>query len=198
VAAALAYHRATRQSHAHALPTAPKLRDAPDSMIDADLDAVIARYNEVLDISREDLKALLEDTQLRTYQRKLADIRCSDIMSRQLITVKAGTSVAEAQALFRERRIKALPVVDTAGGIVGIVTPADVVRAGPAAEAVGQIMSRKVRVASVDKHLVELVPLFGSTGHHHIPIIDAAGRLVGIITQSDVVAALCRPGATPG
>jgi len=58
---------------------------------------------------------------------------------------------------------------------------------------VGQIMTRKVRVASVDRHLAELIPLFGSTGHHHIPIVDAGGRLVGIITQSDVVAALCRP-----
>ena len=38
--------------------------------------------------------------------------------------------------------------------------------------------------------LVEEVPLFGSTGHHHIPIIGEGERLVGIITQSDLVAAL--------
>ena len=53
-------------------------------------------------------------------------------------------------------------------------------------------MTRKVRVASVDRHLAELIPLFGGGGHHHIPIIDAGGRLVGVIAPSDVVAALCR------
>jgi CBS domain-containing membrane protein len=36
------------------------------------------------------------------------------------------------------------------------------------------------------------VPLFGSTGHHHIPIVDADQRLVGILTQSDLVAAVFR------
>ena len=67
--------------------------------------------------------------------------------------------------------------------------------AASSAEAVGEVMTRKVRVASVERHLAELIPLFSSTGHHHIPIVDAAGRLVGIVTQSDVVAALSRPEA---
>lgn len=112
-------------------------------------------------------------------------------------------------------------MVDANGGIVGIVTPADFMRAaevdgnegfaqrqrklqgwaagqgaaggtGMPLERVGQIMTRQVRVASVDRHLAELIPLFGSTGHHHIPIVDGGDRLVGIVTQSDVVAALSR------
>ncbi len=57
--------------------------------------------------------------------------------------------------------------------LAGIVTPADF-----------------VRVARVERHLSELIPLFGSTGHHHIPIVGADNRLVGIVTQSDIVAAL--------
>ena len=194
VVVGLAYNRATRRAQLAPYPAATTARDDGDASIDADLDAVIARYNQVLDISRDDLKALLEDTQLRAYQRKLANIRCSDIMSRQLVTVKVATPVPAAWALFREHRIKALPVVDAAGAVVGIVTPADFTRETPPAESVGQIMTRKVRVASVERHLVELIPLFGSTGHHHIPIVDTGGRLVGMITQSDVVAALCRPG----
>ena len=57
-------------------------------------------------------------------------------------------------------------------------------------------MTRQVRVASMDRYLSELIPLFGSTGHHHIPIVDADDRLVGIVTQSDVVAALSQPPIT--
>ena len=59
-------------------------------------------------------------------------------------------------------------------------------------EVVGQIMTRKVQVASADGFLIELAPLFSESGHHHIPIIDSEQRLVGIITQSDLVRALYR------
>jgi CBS domain-containing membrane protein len=37
---------------------------------------------------------------------------------------------------------------------------------------------------------VDLVPLMANSGFHHIPIVDAEDRFVGIITQSDLVAAL--------
>ena len=59
-------------------------------------------------------------------------------------------------------------------------------------EVVGQIMTRQVRVASADRHVVELMPLFSEGGHHHIPIIGEKNKLVGIITQSDFVKALHR------
>jgi len=223
VAVGMAYNPATRRSYPHRqLPAAATAaRDAEANAIDADLDAVLARYNQVLDISRDDLKALLADTQLAAYQRKLAQLRCSDIMSRKLITVGHQTPLQQAWTLFREHRIKALPVVDTSGGIVGIVTPADFMRAAEAQagdgfdarlrmlrawggdsgntppKVVGTIMTRQVRVASMHRYLSELIPLFGSTGHHHIPIVDGDDRLVGIVTQSDVVAALSQPQPQP-
>jgi CBS domain-containing membrane protein len=196
VAAGLAWNNLTRRPYP-SRPATPR----PQATIEADLDAVLARHNRVLDISRDELKALLEDTQLQAYQRRLADIRCGDIMSRQLITIGHATPVDEAWPLFRAHRIKALPVVDAQGGLVGIVTPADFTRlqgpaaTDPAGRRVGQIMTRQVRVAGVDRHLVDLIPLFGSTGHHHIPFVDDGQRLVGMLTQSDVVAALCRPAA---
>ncbi len=57
-------------------------------------------------------------------------------------------------------------------------------------EVVGQIMTRQVRVASAARHIVELAPIFTEGGHHHIPIVEADNRLVGIVTQSDFVRAL--------
>ena len=107
-------------------------------------------------------------------------------------------------------------MVDSCFRVVGILTLADFLRAADLdvyegfddklrklvrttrsvysdkPEVVGQIMTRKVQVAGMQQHLVDLVPLFGRTGHHHIPIIGEGERLVGIITQSDLVAALGR------
>ncbi len=223
VAVGIAYNNATRRPYPH-LQLAATGQAVPDGIrqLDADLDAVLARYNQVLDVSRDELKGLLLQTQLRGYDRKLAEVRCGDIMSRELVTVEFGTPLQDAWALLQQRRIKALPVVDRSFRIAGILTLADFLRAAELdvyegfdhklralirstrsvysskPEVVGQIMTRHVRVASSSRHLVDLVPLFGSTGHHHIPIIGEGERLVGMITQSDLVAALGRavqPGA---
>jgi len=51
-----------------------------------------------------------------------------------------------------------------------------------------------VRVASADRPVAELLPIFSEHGHHHIPIIDAENRLVGIVTESDFVRAFYRSG----
>ena len=218
VLAGIVYNNATGRPYPHMqlAPGHSAPSSASDGVLEADLDAVLRHYNQVLDVSRDDLKALLAQTQLRAYERKLAEVRCADIMSRDLVTVQFGTPLQEAWALLRERRIKALPVVDRTGRIAGIVTLADFMRAAnldvyegfdgklrqliratasvysDKPEVVGQIMTRNVRVAGEQRRLVELLALFGSTGHHHIPIIGEGERLVGMITQSDLVAALGR------
>ena len=220
VLAGMAYNNFSgrRYPHMQLAPPAPLRHPGDASSIASDLDAVLTRYDRVLDISRDDLQELIEQTQLQAYQRKLADIRCRDIMSTDVITVEFGTPLEDAWALLRQHRIKALPVVDRVRRIVGIVTLADFMRGADLdrhqgfdqklralirrsglthttkPEVVGQIMARQVRVISQDRHLSDLVPLFGSTGHHHIPVIGEKERLVGIITQSDMVAALCRAG----
>jgi CBS domain-containing membrane protein len=201
-AVGMIYNTATGRAYPHraiAPPAqAPANRDDESQAMDADLDAVLARYNQVLDIGRDDLKALLNSTQLQGYQRRLDSLLCADLMSSPPITLRPGTPLDQAWALFGEHRIKALPVVDARGAIVGIVTRADFVRAAAGMPGVvGEIMTRRVRVASMQRHLAELIPLFGSSGHHHIPIVDGGDRLVGIVTQSDVVAALARLGTPP-
>lgn len=217
VLAGIAYNNATRRPYPHMqLSPVRGPASSQEQLLDADLDAVLAHYNQVLDVSRDDLKALLAETRLRAYDRKLAEVRCADIMSRKLITVTFDTPLREAWALLRTHRIRALPVVDSSFGVVGIITLADFLRAADldayegfdgklrkliratrriyskTPEVVGQVMTRNVQVAGMQQHLVDLVPLFGTTGHHHIPIIDEEERLVGIITQSNLVAALGR------
>ena len=214
--AGIGYNNITRRRYPHAQQAVAQVGSGATRAADTDLDEVLARYNQVLDISRDDLQTLLAETQLRAYDRKLTELRCEDIMSRQLVTVEFGTPLQEAWALLRERGIKALPVVDRSMRIAGIITLADFLRAAELdlhegfdeklrklirntrrshsskPEVVGQIMTRNVRVASMQRHLVDLVPLFGSTGHHHLPIIGPGERLVGMITQSDLVQALGR------
>ena len=219
VAVGMAYNSATGRRYPHPqLAFAPPMPDGLPRFGTADLDAVLARYNQVLDVPRDDLQSLLQEAELLGYQRRFGALRCADIMSGEVKTVEFGTSLEDAWAMLHQHRIKALPVVDKVRRVVGIVTLADFMRAASLdshagfadrlrgllkptltshsdkPEVVGQIMTRQVRVASADRHIAELVPLFADTGHHHIPIVGAEARLVGILTQSDVVAALSRSG----
>lgn len=214
----LVYNNLTHRAYPHRqLPPA-----AAPSSADKDLDAVLKDYNQVLDISRDDLEMLLSELRARSHQRTLNEVRCADIMSTNLATVEFGDSLQDAWTLLHQRRIKALPVVDKSFRVVGIVTQADFMRAADLnlhaalgdklkkalrstpgmrsskPEVVGQIMTRQVRVAGKEKPLADLLPLFASTGHHHIPIIDGDQRLVGMVTQSDLVAVLGRGPAGRG
>jgi CBS domain-containing membrane protein len=224
VLAGMAYNTATgrRYPHVHVPLRTPGTGSDQSRFSKADIDVVLARYNQVLDISRDDLENLLQETEMEAYRRQLGEIRCADIMSRTLISVEFGTSLQEAWTLIRKHRVKALPVVDKLNRIVGIITLSDFMRHANVdlhegfgerlrefvrrtvtmhsdkPEVVGQIMTRQVRVASEDRHVVELMPLFSDDGHHHIPIIGEKNKLVGIITQSDFVKALhkaVQPGA---
>lgn len=186
----------------------------------ADLEAVLARYNQVLDVPADDLQAIFNEAGLLATNRRLTTLRCADVMTAAVHAVEWGTPLQEAWTLLREHRIKALPVVDRARRVIGIVTLADFMSGASLdlhqdwsarlrrlilptpgthsdkPEVVGQIMSRQVRVASAERPLAELVPLFAATGHHHIPIVGAQARLVGIVTQSDLVRALARIDGT--
>ncbi len=51
-------------------------------------------------------------------------------------------------------------------------------------------MTTDVQAAYVDTPIVALVPLMANSGLHHIPVLDREDRLAGLVTQSDVIAAL--------
>ena len=130
---------------------------------------------------------------MQAYRRRMGTERCEDVMTREPISVQFGTPLQEAWVLLREHHIKALPVVDRARRLIGIVTLADFMRGADIdmhegwatrlrallrptphshsdkPEVVGQIMNARVRVASFDRPLAELVPIFAASGHHHIP-----------------------------
>ena len=58
------------------------------------------------------------------------------------------------------------------------------------AEVVGQIMTAQVFSASPETPIATLVAQMSDNGLPHIPIVDAQRRVVGMVTQSDMLAAL--------
>lgn len=212
VLAGMAFNHLTGRGYPHAQLrklTEPKDSDS-GAFTSADLDAALSHYNQVLDVSRDDLEGLLHLAGKAAFQRTLGGLRCRQIMSMPVHAVAADTPLQEAWALMRKHAIKALPVVDAQRVVVGIVTMADFMRLAnlEVHEGMGQrlrslimgrpkrpdqvqgLMSSPVLQVQADRHVMDLVPLFSEAGHHHIPVVDEARQLVGIITQSDLVKAL--------
>lgn len=163
-----------------------------------DLDAVLEARGELLDISKDDLEEVFLATELRAYRRRFGEIRCADIMSRDVVTVGPEASLQQAWALLQKHRLSALPVVTGNAQLVGILSVHDLVRLerSPAAEdadtaeRVAQAMTSKVRTARPEWPISDLLQMFSDSGLHHVPIVDEHYALHGMLTQSDLIAAL--------
>lgn len=60
--------------------------------------------------------------------KPLRDLRVEEAMAKQVITCKASDSIEDAERIMEQEQIRRLPVVDNDGGLMGIVSMADIVR----------------------------------------------------------------------
>lgn len=109
-----------------------------------------------------------------------------------VVTVEPGDSVQTIVDMLARHRIGAVVVVDAHGGIAGIVSERDVVRAmaGNAAGVVSRtakdIMTVKVRTCTPQDSEAELMQLMTEHRIRHLPVV-ANGRVAGMISIGDVV-----------
>lgn len=197
VAAAMAHGRLTGRSYPHRVPASPNAHGTADpppadrvGFTPADLDQALAHYGELLDVSREDLDALFRQVELETHRRLHARILCEEIMSRDVVSVGAEQSAQSALVWLQQHDLRTAPVVDADGRVVGMVRRAEL-QAGRdrPVEAVLDPFVHKVR-PSTPVHA--LLPLLSSGAVHEVMVVDDARRLVGVITQTDLIAVLYR------
>lgn len=204
---AWSFNRAVGRRYPHHTPAGRPPHDTRDRLPSQrlgvqsdDIDRALASFGEVLDIDRDDLAEILTRAQTLALRRQWGELRCAQIMSRDVVSVPADAPVEAAWARLAHHKVKALPVTDAQQRLVGIVslhdffigpdglTPARVSPSRP----VREIMSARVITARPEQPLADLVPLLSDGGLHHLPVVDAAQRVVGMLTQSDLVAALFR------
>jgi CBS domain-containing membrane protein len=179
---------------------------------------VLRQHDELLDISRGDLGELLQEAEMRAYRRRFGQITCANIMSRDVVTAQYDMPLQKAWLLLRQHDIRALPVIDSARRVIGLISDVDLLIAAENGlfgrldaqllrfirrrrkfftdrpQVVGQIMSHGVPTVTGGKQAVELVPLMADAGLRHIMVVDEQQRLSGIISQADLIAALYRSG----
>ncbi|HVN36115.1 MAG TPA: CBS domain-containing protein [Casimicrobiaceae bacterium] len=116
-------------------------------------------------------------------------------------TATGETTIAEAAELMREHHVGALVVVDGANPAVpvGMVTDRDiaieVVAAGldPRTVKVGEIVQRPITTVTEDAGWAETVRLMSINGVRRLPVVDAGGGLIGIVSFDDILLQLAGP-----
>lgn len=211
LAVALAFNVLTRRNYPTRQRPAPnphQTRDLPAGErvgpSASDLERSLEEHAQVLDISLSDLQTIVQAAEVRAHQRRLGELRCRDVMSRDLIGVAPDSLVGDAWSRLVHHRFRAMPVIRDDGTLAGIVSLRDFLNAAqPGAEQqppcwaaeyrVRDIMTSQVQTAHPEQPIAELVPWLGGGGLHQVPVVDQE-EVVGIVSQSDLVAALFEQG----
>jgi CBS domain-containing protein len=119
-------------------------------------------------------------------------IAVADFMTQELVTVKETDDLALAESMFKLGGIRHLPVVEE-GKLIGIVTHRDLLRSHQNSAAstrtllVSDIMTRDPTTVRPTTSLVSAARLMLENKFGCLPVCEADGTLVGIITESDFV-----------
>lgn len=121
-------------------------------------------------------------------------------MMTEFTTLPAEASVASAVEAFLRTSQRAIPVVDTAGRIAGIVEIGDVVRAvqqpSPTAN-ISDVMTRDIPTLGRDAELADAFRILQEKSSPAVAITDQASRLVGLVTLETLGEMLLLHEASP-
>ena len=135
-----------------------------------------------------------------------------DVMTAEVVTVRQETTFKEMAAVLRRYRVSALPVVDDAGRVIGVVSEADLlakeVLADPGVVAellrrqdvrkaegltAGDLMTRPAVTATPGDPVEQAARMMHFMRVKQLPVVNSGGQLVGIVSRSDVLAVYDRP-----
>jgi CBS domain-containing protein len=139
-----------------------------------------------------------------------------EIMSKDVITVTKETTVRELAELFTTRRIGSIPVVDSGGNLIGIVSESDLIEQDKnfhiptvislfdwiiylesdkkfekelkrmTAQTVGDIYTQEVETVSPDTPINDIADIMSTKKIHSLPVVEGK-KIIGIVSRIDVI-----------
>ncbi len=141
----------------------------------------------------------------------------SDAMTRTVVVVNESAPFKEVVRRMQEFRVSAVPVIDGNGRLVGIVSEGDLIlkedpylegdghlletrrqrveRQKAAGLVAAQLMSSPVATVAADASLGEAARMMHRRGVKRLPVVDAEGNVLGIVSRSDLLKVFLRPDA---
>ena len=140
----------------------------------------------------------------------------NDVMTTRVVAVRKTATFKEMILLMRKFRVSAFPVIDDAGRVIGVVSQADMLNkeadlaTGPgplsgilrfrdhdkaAGVTAAELMTSPPLTVSPSTPLTEAARLMRDHRVKRLPVINATGHLIGIISRTDVLSVFTRPDA---
>jgi CBS domain-containing protein len=135
-----------------------------------------------------------------------------DVMTTEVVAVRREVTFKEMAATLRRYRVSALPVVDDAGRVIGVVSEADLLAkealADPGVVAgvlhhkdvrkaggltAGDLMTGEVVTVSPEDPVGQAARLMHFLKVKRLPVVNSGGELAGIVSRSDLLAVFDRP-----
>jgi CBS domain-containing protein len=167
-----------------------------------------------LDVTPGDVKKIYKFAYRHAYDRIMKSVRARDIMTREVITVRRATPLAEVAEVMASRGISGMPVMEDDGRIAGVISGKDfLVNMGAkdkmnfmaviaeclkgrkcvsmpiSRKKAEDIMTSPAITAEENTTVSEIASIFSSKKINRVPVIGKSGDLIGIVSRADIVRA---------
>ncbi|WP_313352480.1 HPP family protein [Paracoccus sp. (in: a-proteobacteria)] len=179
-----------------------------------DLTDILQRYRQSLNLGVEDLARLIGAAELQAAAHRTGPLTAADVMSRDLVTVAPHTRLARVADIFRRHGFTSLPVVGGDGQFLGVIFQLHLIRRAREdafrhdrrfSAAMSDLLTPKRGTPTRAREIMQtdpphvgpdapigtLLPLLASGEFDAVPVLDGP-RIVGIVTQTDLISALAR------
>ncbi|KZY03906.1 MULTISPECIES: HPP family protein [Alphaproteobacteria] len=179
-----------------------------------ELTEILERYRQSFNIGAEDLARMIGAAELQAAAHRTGPMTAKKIMSRDVVTITPDTGLDVVADLFKRHKFTSLPVVGASGRFQGIIFQLHLItQAGEDAlrldrtftaaikrlldprrkrsVTAGDIMNVAVPRATTSTPIGALLPMMADGQVDAVPVLEY-DRLVGIVTQTDLVAAMAR------
>ena len=179
-----------------------------------DLTGILDRYRQSLNLGVEDLARLIGAAEIEAARHRTGPATADDIMSRNLVTVGPDTPLNQVADLFRQHGFTSLPVVQDGDRFLGVIFQIHLIRraredafrldrrfSAAMARLLDQNRDRPVSASEImatampralpTTPVAALLPMMSEGDCDAVPVLDR-GRIVGIVTRTDLIAALAR------
>jgi len=175
-----------------------------------DLRDALRKMKTYVDITEEDLKKIFELALHHARARVALRVPVKEVMTNNVVFVKRDADLHEAARILSENRISGMPVIDDNNRVIGVISEADLlmlagmkkehvfkdivrhilgepVSARTDGSRVEDVMSFPPITSKADDDIAEVANVLDEKRIKRLPVVDAEGRLIGIISRADIV-----------
>lgn len=158
----------------------PLISAAMDTVTEADLAIALAQAGGI-GILHKNMSIEAQANEVRKVKRSESG------MIQDPLTLHEGALVKDAFTIMKENKIGGIPIVDKQNKIVGIVTNRDLRFQKDMARPISEFMTREnLVVAPIGTNLIKAEEILQNHKIEKLPVVNADGILVGLITFKDI------------